>query len=309
MSATTILQAPATAVPTFLSIGHITRDLLADGTFSLGGTVTFAALTVQRLGLSAAIVTCADADLAQQLPALLPGIGLAVRSTTATTTFENRYHDGLRIQYLRARSDTLEPGDVPPAWRAAPIVLLAPLAQELTPEIVTLFPRTPGRLLAATPQGWLRRWEPDGRVWPVPWEAAAQVLPHLDVLILSRDDLLPFAQDDRLAVEGVLRHWSRLVPLLVATAGREGATLFRDGTAQHFPAYAAREVDPTGAGDVFAAAFLVHLSREGDPAAAVDFANCVASFSVEAVGTQGIPTLAQVEQRMARARDRSAPSP
>lgn len=302
----TVLQPARAEPPAFLCIGHITRDVLPDGSFALGGTVTFATLTVERLGLPAALVTCASADICQQLPSLLPGIGLAARMAATTTTFENRYQDGFRIQYLRARSEPLETEDVPLPWRAAPIVLLAPLAQELTPEMLALFPRGEGRILAATPQGWLRRWDSDGRIWPTPWEAAEQVLPHLDALILSHDDLLPFANGSRAEAEAILRRWSQLVPLLVATAGREGATLFRQGLAQHFPAYPAREVDPTGAGDVFAAAFLVQLARSGDPAAAVDFANCVASFSVEAVGTRGIPSPDQVEKRLAERRGSDA---
>jgi sugar/nucleoside kinase (ribokinase family) len=50
-------------------------------------------------------------------------------------------------------------------------------------------------------------------------------------------------------------------------------------------------VDPTGAGDVFAAALLCHLYRHGDPREAVNFANYVASFSVGQVGVEGIPRL------------------
>jgi 1D-myo-inositol 3-kinase len=297
-----LLQPARIAVPAFLCIGHVTRDLLADGSSSLGGTVTFAALTVERLGLAAAIVTGADPAFAHGLPAQLPGIGLAVHLTEQTTTFENRYHDGQRTQYLLARSALLQAEDIPPAWREASIVLLAPLAQELPPTLVSLFPRRPGRILAATPQGWLRRWDASGRVWPTSWEAAEAVLPHLDALILSEDDLAPLASARQVESATLLRRWSRLVPLLVVTAGRQGATLFQDGTARHFAAYLAREIDPTGAGDVFAAAFLVALARDGDPAAAVDFANCVASFAVEQVGTRGIPTPARIEERRSAGR-------
>ncbi|MFL5694535.1 MAG: PfkB family carbohydrate kinase, partial [Ktedonobacteraceae bacterium] len=56
--------------------------------------------------------------------------------------------------------------------------------------------------------------------------------------------------------------------------------------------------DPTGAGDVFAAAFLCYLYKHNDPRAAVEFANCVASFSVEQVGIMGIPTMNMVKQKM-----------
>src|SRR5215467_14021453 len=273
--------------PDFLAIGHITRDVHANGSFSLGGTVTFAALTAYRLGLVAAIVTCADEQLISELPVRLPGIGLSVRPSPATTTFENRYYEGFRTQYLRDRAEQVEVDDVPVPWRAAPVVLLGPLAQEVSPSCVTLFPRRPGAIIAATPQGWLRRWDENGRVWPTPWSAAEEILPLLDVLILSHDDLLPYVHGNRTDADAILTQWSFKVPLLVATDGWHGATLFQHGVKAQFPAYPTVEVDPTGAGDVFAAAFLVDLYRNGDPYAAVDFANCVASFTVEHVGTMG----------------------
>jgi len=178
------------------------------------------------------------------------------------------------------------------------VFALGPLAQEITPELAALFPRRQGALIAATPQGWLRRWDSDGRVWPTPWNTAEQILPLLDVLILSHDDLLPFSNGNRGEADAMLMRWSMQVPLLVATDGRQGAALFRQGVTQHFPAYAIQEVDPTGAGDVFAAAFLTHLYLHGNPEQAVDFANCTASFSIEHKGIQGIPTMQMVEERM-----------
>ena len=172
------------------------------------------------------------------------------------------------------------------------------LTRNSHPAFISLFPRHPGSIFAATPQGWLRRWDEDGRVWPTPWTAAEEILPLLDVLILSHDDLLPFANGNRTDADAMLSQWSMQVPLLVATDGRYGATLFQHGIAERFPAYPAREVDPTGAGDVFAAAFLVYYHRHGDPRKAVDFANCVASLSIEHVGIEGIPTMEMVRERM-----------
>ncbi len=282
----------------FLTLGHVTRDLRPDGSFSLGGTVTFAALTAYRLGLVAGIISCASSDLLPHLSRALPAIALSVRPTMNTTTFINQYTQGFRTQYLQARADTLHATDVPLAWLDAPIVLIGPLAQEIAPETVKLFRRRSGAIIAATPQGWLRRWDSDGRVWPTPWETAEQILPMLDVLILSHDDLLPFANDNRQEADALLREWSMRVPLLVATDGRHGATLFRHGAIQSFPGYAAQEIDPTGAGDVFAAAFLTALHRHGNAEQAVNFANCAASFSIEQVGVQGIPTMEMVAGRL-----------
>ncbi|HEY0754050.1 MAG TPA: PfkB family carbohydrate kinase [Ktedonobacteraceae bacterium] len=298
MAATVLQPLREGQCPTFLTLGHVTRDLLPGETFTLGGTVTFAALTAYHLGLAAGVVTCADQVLLSQLPALLPEIALAACSAPATTTFENSYQDGFRTQYLRGRASLLDLADIPLAWLNAPILLLGPLAQEIPPTLVQALPHPTGSLLAATPQGWLRRWDADGRVWPTPWEQAEALLPLLDILILSHDDLLPFAGNQRSAADALLGAWSMRVPLLIATDGRVGATLFENGKTKRFPAYPAHEVDPTGAGDVFAAAFLSHFYQHNDLYEAINFANCVASLSIERPGVSGIPGPAQIQARL-----------
>jgi sugar/nucleoside kinase (ribokinase family) len=58
-------------------------------------------------------------------------------------------------------------------------------------------------------------------------------------------------------------------------------------------------VDPTGAGDVFAAAFLVAYAEQRDPVAAARFANVTASFSIEGRGITSIPDRAKVLQWLA----------
>ena len=134
------LQPPHTGnTPDFLAIGHVTRDILPDGSFALGGTVTFAALTAYRLGLVAAIITCADDELMAQLPSRLPAIGLAGHTSPATTTFINTYTEGFRTQYLRARAGEIQIADISTVWQSAPIILFGPLAQEYTPEFVRHF--------------------------------------------------------------------------------------------------------------------------------------------------------------------------
>jgi ATP-dependent Clp protease ATP-binding subunit ClpA len=59
------------------------------------------------------------------------------------------------------------------------------------------------------------------------------------------------------------------------------------------------ERDPTGAGDVFAAAFLIQLGETGDALEAARFAACVAAGSVEGRGASQIPTREETERRLA----------
>jgi sugar/nucleoside kinase (ribokinase family) len=90
----------------------------------------------------------------------------------------------------------------------------------------------------------------------------------------------------------------RGVPLVAVTRGADGADLYADGgPAESFSGIAAREVDPTGAGDVFAAAFLCWLERTGDARGAVSFANHVAACSVERIGVESAPTVKQLIAR------------
>jgi pfkB family carbohydrate kinase len=279
--------------PDFLTIGHVTRDLAPDGSWRLGGAVTYAALTASRLGLRAAIVTSAPPDVLAALDAVLPDIPLSVVPSDDATTFENIYTPKGRQQYLRGQAARLTLAAVPAAWRDAPIVLLGPLAQEIDADIIPAFPRS---LVGAAPQGWLRQWDDNGLVTPTPLTNANLMRP-MQALILSREDFIPVhvSGDERQRLvsqaDATIRGIAQVVPLVVVTCGAQGAILWERGVESGlFPGYPAREVDPTGAGDVFAAACLCALHETGDAAGAVDFANRVAACSVEAVGGEGIPT-------------------
>lgn len=289
--------------PELLVIGHVACDLAPGGEgWRLGGCVTFAAVTAARLGAGAIwVATSGPAGVVEALRAALPDpcCVAAVPAATATT-FENAYVGSARRQVLRNRAAPLTLADIPEKWRGASLVLLAPVAGEVDPALAAAFP---GALVAATPQGWLRRWTTDGAVYPGPFDAADQILPHLDALILSREDLLPPPGSDLPGLspdeaDARIAAWARMVPLVVVTRGAAGALLYRDGHGPEvFPGYTVHEADPTGAGDVFATALLLWLHRTGDPRAAVDFGNRVAALSVEGPGIEGIPSRADMLAR------------
>jgi sugar/nucleoside kinase (ribokinase family) len=57
-----------------------------------------------------------------------------------------------------------------------------------------------------------------------------------------------------------------------------------------------QEVDATGAGDIFAAAFFVRLYTTHDPWEAARFATLLASYTVTRVGLDGIPTEKEIRE-------------
>src|SRR5205814_1449429 len=68
----------------------------------------------------------------------------------------------------------------------------------------------------------------------------------------------------------------------IVTDGERGCVLVQDGREIHVPAFEAREVDPTGAGDCFLAGFAVGLWRGWDPPRAALFGNVCGALA----GTQ-----------------------
>ena len=272
--------------PDYLLLGHFTRDVLPDGTTAPGGTSLYAALTAHRLGRRVAVVS-APAELAADWPA---AIAVAFHPSPTSPTFENRYTPHGRQQLLHAAAEAIAVEDIPQGWRAAPVVHLGPILGETPEEFVHLFP---GALLGVTPQGWMREWGPElpSPIAYRPWRPAPELLRRIDALVLSIEDV----KGDESLVAGYARHCA----LVALTRGTLGATLFVRGQPYQIAAFPATERDPTGAGDVFAAALLVRLHETGDPLEAGRFAACVAAGSVEGAGASRIPVRAEVEQRLA----------
>jgi sugar/nucleoside kinase (ribokinase family) len=274
----------------YLLIGHVSKDLTPDGP-RLGGAVTFGALTARALGLRVGVVTSAP-DESGTLLEPLRGIPLARVPAEFPTTFVNQYTPHGRQQVLVDRAAPLEHGHVPAAWRSAPMVHLAPVADEVAPSLARDFD---GALVGITPQGWMRQWDASGRVSFRPWAGAQDVLPYAQVCIMSIEDV----QGD----ESIPRDLARLVDVLVVTRGPQGGTLFIKRQPCPFSTPRVKEVDPTGAGDIFAVAFMARLRQVGDPQQAARFAAVLASASVEQSGVDSIPTPEAVRLAMAGSLD------
>lgn len=245
-----------------------------------GGAAAYAALAAVRWGVPSALLT------AGQHPPALKGVAVHCKPSPLYTIFENRYNGGLRRQRLLARAAPLEPEDLPPLWRGAQVVLLAPVAQEVSPSFLECFDNA---LLAAAPQGWLRQWTSDGVIFPCSLPASFP-LARLHALIASQEDVDSPSQFAR---------WAEQVPLVVMTRGREGAILWERGHARPVPTVPVEEVDPTGAGDVFTAVFLLCLWETGSAWEAARWASAAGALCVQKRGLAGVPSRGQVARLLA----------
>jgi sugar/nucleoside kinase (ribokinase family) len=285
----------ATTELDYLLIGHVTQDRV-DNRFVLGGTATYSALTARNLGQRVGVLTSAAFE--PGLVDVLHGIQVARLPAEETTRFVNTYVDQARVQHVEARAEILRAEQLLPEWQRAPIVHLAPIAAEMESDIVDSFPEA---LIGVTPQGWMRAWDEQGLVRPIAWPGAERVLARADVVIFSEQDVEDQAAIDRYASQA---------RLLVVTRGERGATIYQGQELRHVAAFQCkRQVDPTGAGDVFAAAYLIHFNKTRDPFVSAEFANCVASFAVEKRHFGGIPTLDLVAERWKSGKRRKRTGP
>jgi sugar/nucleoside kinase (ribokinase family) len=278
--------------PQFLVVGHAVQDLISEDeptAWRLGGAASYASALASNLGLETAVLTAAAPDF--DLPRLLPGVACHVVASDHNTQIRNVYDGGRRHQYLPQRATLLSASHVPGEWRDSQVVLLGPVAGEIDASLAACFPHS---LVGAGAQGWLREVDSEWRVRPLPperWDASP-ILRHARALFLSDEDVPPAS------APAALRGWAAMVEIVAFTRGYNGADVCRNGEWRHIEPFPAEAVDPTGAGDIFAAAFLIRLHETGDVWEATRFAGCAASFVVEGEGISAVPDGRQIEERL-----------
>jgi sugar/nucleoside kinase (ribokinase family) len=162
--------------------------------------------------------------------------------------------------------------------------MLMPIFHDVDPAIVSAFACS-ATLLGASVQGWLRQLDittvqapsetPSGRDWQ-----------GTDAVFVSEEDL----RDPESA-----EAWTRYVPTVVLTRAEQGTTVWSDGVRTDLAAIDVCAIDPTGAGDVFAAAFMVQLHNNGDAVASARFGTAAAALAVQGRGTEAIGDRAAIE--------------
>jgi len=262
------------AAPDFVAVGHVTLDRAGD-TVRVGGSALYAVLTAHRLGFSAGLLTSHAADF--PLEALPPAIEVVSVPSPVTTTFEHRHDGGQRRLSVTQVARPLAARDVPADWEDASVVLLAPVIAEVDPLTVEAFGAA---TVGASAQGWLRD-RAGVDVVARPWAPPLGLLSRIQALFMGFDDVR--------GQESEVMEWLQRLPLAAVTAGARGGLLFVNGDRYETPPRPAREVDATGAHDVFATAFMLRYHVEGDPWRAAGAATCAASLSVEGEGYSAVP--------------------
>jgi sugar/nucleoside kinase (ribokinase family) len=249
--------------------------------------VSFAARVASAFGLQVGVLTSAASE-EPLLAELEPYAQIVSLPAADTSTFENIYDPtGRRKQYIRGVAAPIGAGDIPVAWLSAPLVHLAPLTDEVDPQIAHRFPDA---TVLVTLQGWLRRWDDDGLVRFKRWYDA-EVLKSVNILVFSEEDIVE-GQDLEEA-------FARTVEHLIVTRAERGGTHYHRGRASSYDTPQVEVVNPTGAGDIYAAALLASLhASPDDMETAIRVAARLGALSVTRVGMDSAPTTDEVRQAL-----------
>jgi sugar/nucleoside kinase (ribokinase family) len=276
--------------PDYLAIGHISIDLMPDGSAVLGGTALYAALTAARFGLRTAVLTRGNFSghgdaVAEAFSRFAGEVEIVLQNAPQPTIFTNISVAGRRVQTIHSWAGRIVLSGVPPQWRSADMVHLAPFAQEIDPRQVG---RLSPNFFGATPQGWMRHWPAErlGNVTLGQLRLPNELLGRIDALVLSSEEQ-SFARD---AIDAVTRRG-----LVAVTRGPQGAEIIDRGRSIDVPAIPVRTIDDTGAGDVFAATHFVMRADQESTIASGRAAATAAGLSVQQSGPDGVPSRETVE--------------
>jgi sugar/nucleoside kinase (ribokinase family) len=280
----------------YTAVGHVTVDVMSDGSRRPGGGAFYSALQAARLGLRARILTRGvRREIEALLEPYLEELSLDVLEAPCTTTLETIGQGRERSQRVLAWAGEIH---VEPMLDTE-ILHLAPVVRE-----------TDGRANASaafvgvTPQGLVREWSgADGRIFARKLDRS--LLPRrCDALVLSeaeRDSCAAlFGDTDDRRARG--ERAALADAAVIAVTHGEAPTELRlpGGVEIHVTVPVVQRMrDDIGAGDVFAAAFFVALADGEDPQAAAQLANAAAAVRVSAQGAGAIGDRASIEARLA----------
>jgi hypothetical protein len=268
----------------YTAVGHVTIDVLADGSRRPGGSAFYGALQAARLGQRALILTRGvEREIEQLLAPYRDELELEVLPGPHTTTLETSGSGEERSQRMLAWAG---PIDEAPSIDTS-ILHLAPIARE-TPRRW----RGTADFVGLTPQGLARDWSGPDRVISLGAPEQDTLPAGCDALVISEVERASFSELVRRARQGGA--------IVAVTAGHRPTTLLLPGGGEiEVPAPAAgRPREDLGAGDVFAAAFFIALREGQPPNSAADFAGAAAALRIGSAGTDGIGDRAAIDARV-----------
>lgn len=273
-----------------------------DGPFPSGAPAIFA-VAAARFGLDTGFICCTGQDAFGRLlqrkfraenvdisqAQVIPGRSTGVAFVAYTATGDREFVFHIRDSAAGAiRADLVEPA----YFAAARWLHISGSSLMLHNAWLQVILEAAGR---AADSGGRISFDPNLRPDLMPDDSAAEIMAPLlrfaDIIFPTEAELhrlVPEAHNMQTAAASICKPGAAVI----VKRGSHGCSVLEAGTRLDIPGHPVAEIDPTGAGDVFAAACLAGIENGSDIEEAARLANAAGALAVTRRGPmEGIPTL------------------
>lgn len=253
-------------VPTIFCIGNLAKQTALIGsspqTF-LSGSAVFTALAASIVGGDVYLISSIGKDFPESWISLLKAKGLKLKlkrlKNEDSISFESKFSRGLRFEVVTGRNLKVHVKNLAPLLKEA-LLERQPMAVYVSPNDFETQKRLIRIAGGASPKPVIALGihEFDLREMREPKDVLAS-LSDVDLFFLNEKEalLVTKALSFHRAIKELEYLSNRRECIIIVTRGKRGLSLIHKGDVMRIPAFpVAREVDPTGAGDSLAGAFL-----------------------------------------------------
>ncbi len=257
----------------------------------LGGSATYIGISASYFTQNSNLISVVGGDFPKNKIDLLKEHridceGLELIPNEKTFFWSGKYHDNMNSRdTIATHLNVLEKFNpkIPKKYQNCKYLMLANLMPSIQLSAIEKLNNQPKIIVTDTMNYWLDNC----------WNDLCKVIAQTDVLIINDEEALQLSNKNNL-IDAAKKIQSMGPSSLIIKRGTEGAMLFSGKSMFPCTAFPVQTcVDPTGAGDTFAGAFIAHLNNSDDISfesmkTGIIKACAMASFCVEDFGVNNI---------------------
>ncbi|MDW7695282.1 PfkB family carbohydrate kinase [Flammeovirgaceae bacterium SG7u.111] len=266
----------------------------------IGGAATYISLAASYFTKNVNIVSVVGGDFPKEYIKLLEdhGVnvdGLQIKEDGKSFFWAGKYLNDMNTrETLATELNVLADFDpvVPESYKNCEFLMLGNLVPAIQKAVIEQLPTKPKLIVMDTMNFWM----------DIAMGDLLKTIALVDVLSINDEEARQLSGEYSL-VKAAKKIIAMGPSTLIIKKGEHGALLFKGEEMFYAPALPLEEVfDPTGAGDTFAGGFIGYLASTGDISfenmkKAVIYGSAMASFTVEAFGTERIIDLSEEEMK------------
>jgi len=257
----------------------------------LGGSATYIGIAASYFNSQSNLISVVGNDFSKKNINLLIKHnincdGLEIINNEETFFWSGRYHQNMNTRdTLETRLNVLEKftPKIPKKYQDCTYLMLANLMPSIQLEAISKLTNKPQLIVTDTMNYWMDNC----------WNELLHVISKTDVLIINDEEALQLSKKGNL--NDAAKEIEKMGPrFIIIKKGQDGAILFEGTKVFACPSFfVSKCIDPTGAGDTFAGAFIGYLTHSNN----ISFENmkkgvikacAMASFCVEDFGVNNI---------------------